>query len=97
VDAAFKAAPESSRKKRLPLRQLPRRAGMRCRWKLNQSVRLQHQLGQRADGGGGSLHESVQPWLATAANQHAHDWLGLFQWSALDELSRPWLPASLAL
>ena len=37
------------------------------------------------------------PDLAAGANQHAHDRLGLFQRSAVDELSRPFLPPALAV
>src|ERR1019366_5032368 len=66
-------------------------------WRADESIRFQHQLGQRADGRGGSQRESLQPRLAAGANQHAHRRRGLFQRSAMDELSRPLLPPPLAV
>ena len=61
----------------------------------DESIRIQHHLGHRPNRRGGSQHGFNQ--LATRANQHAHQRLGLFQRSTMDELSRPLLPAPLAL
>ena len=53
--------------------------------------------GPAGSRGGGSLHESCQSRLAAGANQHAHRRHVLFQRSAVDELSRPFLPPPLAV
>ena len=46
---------------------------------------------------GGSLHESGQPRLDSAPNQHPHQRLVLFQRSPVDQSSRPFLPPPLAV
>src|SRR5208282_4962031 len=62
-----------------------------------QSIRFQHQLGQRPDGGGGSLHGSGQSDLVSGGNQHIDWWFVLFQRSRLDKSSWTFLPPAVAV
>jgi len=70
------------------------------RWRFQraeQSIRLQHHVGQWHGRRGGSLHESGQSRLDSGGNQHPHRRLVPFQRSRLDKLSRPFLPSALAV
>ena len=66
-------------------------------WCADERVWLQHQLGQWPNCRGGSLHESGQSRLVSGGNKHTHRRLVLFQRSAVDELSRSFLPTPLAV
>src|ERR1017187_2480351 len=73
-------------------------ADQRCRlWSADESIWIQHQLGQRPDGRGGSLHESFQSRLAAGSNQLPHRRLVLFQRPHVDKLARSFLPSPLAV
>ena len=66
-------------------------------WSADESIWLQHQLGQRHGCHGASLHEPCQFHLVSHQHEHPHRRFVLFQRSQVDELSRPLLSPPLAV
>ena len=71
--------------------------GRKCLRCAVESIWVQHQLGQRRDGRGGSLHRSFQSHLDSCVNKCPDKWVVIFRRFPVDEFSKPFLSPPLAV